>query len=177
MHRSLSALWAALVRFAHARGAIPAVFLWNLGQGSVVPGPVELLLIPLAAADPPRAWRLSASALAGSVLGGCIAFALGGAAFAAVGKPLLHVLGISDATLARAMAMMVRHGWLFVLGSTLTPLSTKAVAVGAGAVSMPFPTFALALLVGRALRFSLDVLLLRAGAGVLHRLRLRLLRH
>jgi membrane protein YqaA with SNARE-associated domain len=176
MPRFLLALWAAVERFAHARGALPAVFLWNLGQGSVVPGPVELLLVPLAVADPPRAWRLAGAAMVGSILGGCIAYWLGFAAFAAVGKPLLTVLGISDTTLATAMTMMERHGWLFILGSTLTPLSTKAVSIGAGAAGMAFPIFAAALAVGRILRFSVDVILLRAGAGVLYRIRMRVLR-
>jgi len=39
---------------------------------------------------------------------------------------------------------------------------------------MPFPLFAFALGVGRVLRFSLDVLLVRASAGIFHRLRQRL---
>ncbi len=174
MRSTLSTVWTAVERFAHARGALPATFLWNLGQGSVVPGPAELLLIPLAIADPPRAWPLAIVAMSGSVLGGCIAYWLGVAAFAAVGKPLLALLGISDATVAQGMALMARHGWLFIVGSTLTPISTKAAAIGAGAAGMSFPLFAFALGAGRVLRFSLDVLLIQASTGLLHRLRPRL---
>jgi membrane protein YqaA with SNARE-associated domain len=173
MPRSLPALWAAVERFAHARGALPATFLWNFGQGSVVPGPAELLYLPLALADPTRAWPLAVAAMSGSVLGGCVAYWIGVAAFATVGKPLLAMLGIGDATLARAIALMADHGWLFIVGSTLTPLSAKAVSIGAGAVGMPFPVFAFALAIGRALRFSIDAILVRATAGLLHRLRER----
>ncbi len=158
-------------RAAHARGAVPATFLWNLAQGSVVPGPAELVFLPLALADPRRAWVLALAAASGSVLGGCAAYWLGAVAFLAVGKPLLAVLGVGEDTLVRAMAMMTQHGWWFILGSTLTPLSTKAVSIGAGAVGMPFPVFALALGVGRALRFSLDAILVRATAGPLQRWR------
>lgn len=172
---SWSALWAAVERFAHARGAVPATFLWNFAQGSVVPGPAELLLVPLVIADPARAWPLALAATTGSVLGGCVAYALGIAAFATVGKPLLAMLGVSDAMLAQGMALMAEHGWLFIVGSTLTPISTKAVAIGAGAVGLPFPLFALALTIGRGLRFSLDVLVLRASSGLLHRLQQRML--
>jgi membrane protein YqaA with SNARE-associated domain len=71
---------------------------------------------------------------------------------------------------------MVDHGWLFILGSTLTPISSKAVSIGAGAVGMPFPLFALALGLGRVIRFSIDATLVRASAGLLHRLRFRLFR-
>ena len=70
---------------------------------------------------------------------------------------------------------MVKHGWLFIVGSTLTPMSTKAVAIGAGAAGMPFPLFALALTIGRGVRFSLDVLILRASSGLLHRIQQRML--
>lgn len=171
---SRPAAWAAVERCAHARGAVPATFLWNLAQGSVVPGPAELLLLPLALADPSRAWVLALAATSGSVLGGCIAYWLGAAAFVAVGKPLLAMLGVTDATLARAIALMAQHGWWFILGSTLTPLSTKAVSIGAGAVGVPFPIFALALGIGRTLRFSLVALLVRASAGTLQRWRQRM---
>ena len=174
MLRSRSSPWAAVERFAHARGALPATFTWNLAQGSVVPGPVELLLVPLALADPPRAWRIALAATAGSVLGGCIAWWLGAAAFETVGRPLLGHLGLTDATLIRATALMTQYGWLFIVGSTLTPFSTKAVSISAGAAGMPLPVFAVALLAGRATRFAIDVVLLRASAGMLHRLRLRL---
>ncbi|MCC7052405.1 MAG: DedA family protein [Gemmatimonadaceae bacterium] len=173
MAPSWSSLWAAVVRFAHARGAVPATFGWNLAQGSVVPGPSELLLAPLVLADPPRGWRLAAAATTGSVLGGCIAWWLGAAAFETIGRPLLGYIGISDTMLARAMALMARHGWLFIIGSVLTPVSAKAVSIGAGAVGMPLPVFALALTTGRALRFSVVVVLLRTSAGVLHRWRLQ----
>jgi membrane protein YqaA with SNARE-associated domain len=176
MALTLRTLWIAVERFAHARGAVPATFLWNLGQGSVVPGPAELLLVPLAVADPRRAWRLAAAAMVGAVLGGIIAYRIGVVGFASIGKPLLDILGVSDRTLAEALSMMAKYGWLFVLGSTLTPLSTKVTAIAAGASAMPFPLFALTLIAGRALRFSAIVLLLQATAGGMVRLRERFLR-
>ena len=176
MQWSLPAFWSAVERFAHARGAIPATFLWNLAQGAVVPGPSELLMLPLAIADPPRTRVLACTAAVASVTGGCIAYALGAAAFATVGKPLLDAIGIGDATLARIMALMLQHGWLFVIGSALTPVSAKALAMTAGAVAMPFPVFALALTAGRVLRYSIIVLLLEASAGTLFRLRTQLLK-
>lgn len=167
--------WAALERFAHTRAAIPATFLWNLAQGSVVPGPAELLLVPLALADPGRAWLLAMAATGGSVLGGCVAYWLGAAAFVTIGKPLLALLGVTDASLAHAIALIAQYGGWFILGSTLTPLSTKVMAIGAGAAGVPVPLFVLALAVGRTLRFSLDALVVRASAGPLYRWRQRML--
>ena len=166
---SWPALWAAITRFARARGALPSTFAWNFAQGSVVPGPTELMLVPLALADPPRAGRLAVVATIGSVAGGCVAWGLGAAAFASVGRPMLAFLGANEATIAQVMALMATYGWLFIVTSTLTPLSTKAVSIAAGAAGMPLAVFATALTLGRAARFGAVVLLLRTGAGILRR--------
>jgi len=174
MPRSWSAAWAAVERFAHARGAIPATFAWNLAQGAVVPGPSDLLIIPLGIADPPRAWYLAIAATAGSVLGGMIAWWLGAAAFETIGRPLLLTIGVSPATLARAMSLMQEYGWLFVAGSTLTPISAKVVCIAAGATGMPLGAFAGALALGRSLRYSLIAILVRETSGPLHRFAQRL---
>lgn len=171
----MPALWAAVERFAHARGAVPVTFAWNLSQGSVVPGPSELLMVPLSIADPRRTTALALAALIGSVLGGFLAYWLGATAFEPVGRPLLAFLGVGDVGVAKATALMARYGWLIIVGSTLTPLSTKAITITAGATGMPFPLFAIALIAGRTFRYGLIVLLLRASEGYLHRLRQRML--
>lgn len=152
---------------------MPATLLWNLGQGSVVPGPAELLLVPLAVADPPRRWPLVVAATTGAAIGGCISYWIGASGFDTLGRPLLAFLGIGNETVTRVLDLMQRYGWLFIVASTLTPISTKMVCLAAGSAGMPFPLFALALTIGRGLRFSADVLLLRAGAGLLQRLRAR----
>ncbi|HYW51649.1 MAG TPA: VTT domain-containing protein [Gemmatimonadaceae bacterium] len=176
MPRFLPALWTAVERFAHARGALMATFLWNFGQASVVPGPAELLLVPLAVADPPRRWQLVTVASIGSVLGGCVTYWIGSAAYESVGRPMLAFFGVGDAAVSRVTALMLRYGWAFIVVSTLTPISTKAVSIGAGSLGLPFPLFVSALAVGRSLRFTLDVLVLRASADALQRLRTRVFR-
>jgi membrane protein YqaA with SNARE-associated domain len=170
------AVWQAIERFAHARGALPATFLWNLAQGSVVPGPVELMFAPLAIAEPKRAWSLASAATIGSVLGGCVAYWIGVTAFATVGAKLLALLGVSDAQITESIALMSKHGWWFILGSTLTPISTKVVAIGAGAAGVPLPVFVLSLAAGRVARFALGAVLVQGGRGLIERWRGRVLR-
>jgi membrane protein YqaA with SNARE-associated domain len=172
---SLASVWAAVERFAHARGAVPGTFVWNVAQGSVVPGPSELLFLPLAIADPPKTNRLAAAALTGSIIGGSIAYAIGALAFEPVARPLLALLGIGDDSMVRVTELMARYGWLFIMGSTLTPLSTKAVTITAGATGLPFPGFVAALAAGRLVRYAMLLLILRASAGPLHQLRMSLL--
>jgi membrane protein YqaA with SNARE-associated domain len=156
-------LWSWIHALAAARGAVPATFLWNLLQGSVMPGPVEGLLLPLGLARPDRVGRLAVATAAGAIIGGCISYALGALAFESVGRPLLLFIGVSDTLLARCIGLLQQHGWLFVLTSTLTPLSTKLVSIAAGASGAAFPGFLLALAIGRVGRAAVVALLIRYG--------------
>src|ERR671915_1958551 len=80
---------AQLHRLAEAGWAATAVGAWAFLQASVVPGPVDGVLVPLGLADPRRAWRFAWSALTGSTLGSLIAYLIGALAFETVGRALL----------------------------------------------------------------------------------------
>lgn len=146
----------------------PAVGGWGLLQGSVMPGPSDAVLIPLGISDPSRVFRLAAWATLGATLGGLIAYFIGAAAFEQLGLPLLELVGVSPARLAASRDTFARHGWQLVLLSAVSPLSTKAICVAAGAFGVPAWQFAPALAAGRALRFFGIALLVRmAGPRVL----------
>lgn len=126
-----------------------------------MPGPSDIMLIPLGLADPRRAFSFAAAATAGAVVGGLIAFAIGAYAFEEVGRPLLSILGIGDATLERSRTLFERHGWKLVILSTVSPLPTKLVSIAAGAFGVPLPHFLFGITVGRAARFFGVALVLR----------------
>jgi membrane protein YqaA with SNARE-associated domain len=175
VRRALVALLARLHRWAESGHAGAAVCTWNALQGSVVPGPSEGLLVPLGVADPPRAPALALWAALGATAGGFAAYAIGAHAFEGVGRPLVALLGVSPARWASLEGLFRRHGALLVVLSTLSPLSTKFVCIGAGTFGVPFAPFALALGAGRLGRFGLVGLLLRfAGGRLLARIEARL---
>ena len=144
---------ATLHRWAESGWAGPAVASWNTLQGSIVPGPADALLVPLGLADPRRVWRLVSWAILGSVLGGIIAFGIGRFAFDEIGAPVFRLLGIGEEDMAVLDSRFQRYGWLFVIVSTLTPISTKVICIAAGAFGVPLPHFTLALIAGRGTRF------------------------
>lgn len=145
-----------------------AVGGWGFLQGSVVPGPSDAVLIPLGIADPGRVYRLAAWATLGATLGGLVAYLIGLTAFDQLGRPLLELIGVSPARLAASRDAFARHGWQLVLLSTVSPLSTKAICLAAGAFGVPAWQFAPALLAGRALRFLAIALAVRlAGPRML----------
>jgi membrane protein YqaA with SNARE-associated domain len=173
--RALVSLIARLHRWAESGSAGSAVCTWNCLQGSVVPGPSEALLVPLGLADPPRALRLAAWAALGASAGGLVAFAIGAFAFDSIGQPLVSFFGVGPARWAQLESLFRRHGALLVVLSTLSPLSTKFVCIGAGAFGVPFAPFALALAAGRAGRFAIVGLVLRyAGHRLVARMERKL---
>ncbi len=130
-------------------------------QGAIVPGPADALLVPLGLADPPRVWRLVSWAILGSVVGGLIAFAIGQFAFDEVGAPLFRLFGIGAPELRLLDTQFRRHGWWFIIVSSLTPISTKIVCIAAGAFGVPIPHFTLALIAGRGTRFLVIAAVIR----------------
>lgn len=158
---------ARLHRWAEAGWAPHAVALWGAMQGSIFPGPADALLVPLGIADPPRVGRLALAALAGTTVGGLIAYAIGVFAFEEVGLPLLHLFGIEDSTIASSERLFDRRGWFIVATAAVTPIPMKLVCIASGAFGVPVLPFTLALVGGRGLRFAIIALGIRlAGERV-----------
>jgi membrane protein YqaA with SNARE-associated domain len=132
------------------------VLVWGLLQGSVVPGPADVVYAPLAAASPRRAVRLALLAALGSTVGGVIAYSIGAAlAGDGIEGPLARALatvGITVEAIAPWRARIAQWGWALVLLATVSPLSTKAVCIAAGAVSVSPLPFVAALAFGRTVR-------------------------
>ena len=163
----LRRLIATLHRWAESGWAGTATATWEVLQSSVMPGPSGAVFAPLVVADPERATRLAIWAAAGAILGGCIAYVIGAQAFEGPGRWLLSTLGVSEARLTSSAAMFARHGWMLVFVATISPLSTKLTCIAAGAFGLALPQFLPALIIGRALRFTVLAVLLRfAGERV-----------
>ena len=168
VRRSLERLLGVLHRWAESGWSGPAVGTWGVLQGSVVPGPTDTLLVPLGVADPPRVWRLALWALAGATAGGLAAYAIGALAFDELGRPLLSLMGVGPADLSHSAELFADKGWMLVVLSSFSPISTKLACIAAGAFGVPFGEFALAIAGGRAIRFAAVALVVRfAGEKLL----------
>lgn len=166
LRRVSIALLARLHRWAESGWSGPAVATWGVLQGSVFPGPLESLILPLGIADPPRVWRLAAWATVGAVIGAFAAYLIGALAFEGVGRPLLALMGVGANDVTAARAAFARSGATYVFLAALAPIVPgKVVWVLSGALGMAAPTFVVAVFAGRALRFLISAALIR-GLGV-----------
>src|SRR3712207_1572936 len=152
---------AFLHRLAEAGWATTAVGTWGFLQASVVPGPVDGVLVPLGLADPQRAWRFAASALLGAVLGSLVAYTIGAVAFESVGRAIITWRGVSGPELEQFRSTFKERGLWLVLVSTVTPLSAKLVAIGAGAFGVPILPFVATIALGRAVRYGVVAAVVR----------------
>jgi membrane protein YqaA with SNARE-associated domain len=152
---------AGLHRLAEAGWAATAVAAWSFLQASVVPGPVDGVLVPLGLADPKRAWRFAWSALVGSTLGALVAYTIGTLAFEGVGRTLLGLLGVTGPEIEHVRAMFKDKGLWLVLLSTVTPLSGKLVAIAAGAFGIPVLPFLATMVGGRGVRYGVIAAVVR----------------
>jgi len=152
---------AWLHRLAEAGWAATAVGAWGFLQASIVPGPVDGVLVPLGLADPQRAWRFAWSALVGAALGAVVAYVIGTAAFETVGQTILGWLGVAKPEVETFRAMFQQKGLWLVLLSTVTPLSSKLVSIAAGAFGVPLLPFLATITVGRGVRYGVVAAVVR----------------
>jgi membrane protein YqaA with SNARE-associated domain len=142
----------------------PSAPLWLFGiafaEASFFPLPPDALLIPMALAEPKRAWWLAAITSLGSVLGGALGYAIGFALFAKLAQPIIHLYHY-DAAFAAFQAKFAEYGVAIILIKGLTPIPYKIVTIAAGAAAFNFPAFMGASLVTRGGRFFLEAALLR----------------
>jgi membrane protein YqaA with SNARE-associated domain len=144
--------------------ATPAAPYWlfalAFAEASVFPLPPDAMLIPMAVAQPRRAWRFAAVATIGSVLGGALGYAIGFLLLARLAQPIINFYHYHAAFQA-FQTQFARYGVWVILVKGLTPIPYKIVTIAAGAAAFNFWLFMAASVVTRGGRFFLEALLLR----------------
>jgi membrane protein YqaA with SNARE-associated domain len=163
MFRSLYAQILALSASRYAPYWLAAV---SFAESSFFPIPPDVLLLPMAASRPERAWFFAAICTASSVLGGCLGYLIGAEFFDQLARPLLHAYH-AEAALVNFQDWYARWGVAVILVKGLTPIPYKLVTIASGAAHFNFGMFIVASLLTRGARFFLEAgVLRRYGAGM-----------
>ncbi|MFA5529750.1 MAG: YqaA family protein [Thiohalomonadaceae bacterium] len=133
----------------------------SFAESSFFPIPPDVMLAPMALAQPARAWYYAALTTIASVSGGVAGYIIGFYAIDLV-EPLLRQVGYWDYYLT-ARDWFQRWGFWAVLIAGFSPVPYKVFTIAAGAVGMFMPVFVLASIVGRGGRFFLVSALMRWG--------------
>ena len=145
--------------------------LWCLAavafvESSVFPSPPDVLMIPMILARPSRAWLIALVALAASVAGGMLGYAIGAFFYDSIGQPVLEAMGKGGA-MSEFNARFNDFGFWAVLGAGITPFPYKVITIMSGWTGMPLGTFIATSILARALRFFIVAgLLWQFGAPI-----------
>ncbi len=156
-----SPLYDRAMRWAKHRHAPGYLAGLSFAESSFFPIPPDVMLAPMALADPPKAWRFALLTTAASVLGGLLGYAIGLLAFDLV-EPLLRDSG-NWKHYEDVQQWFADWGFWAVFLAGFTPVPYKVFTIAAGAISMALIPFVLASLVGRGARFFLVAALMAWG--------------
>lgn len=139
-----------LIPYLNQYGVV-GLFVIALAESVFSPVMPDLLLIPMAIANPENAIYYGLVATVASVLGGLAGYAVGKAYGLPVIKRFIPVHYIDQVRL-----LAERYGaWAIYIG-TLLPIPYKVITLTAGMCRIRLPIFILASVIGRAKRFLLE---------------------
>ena len=151
MFKSLYDSLIALSASRHAPYALAAV---AFAESSIFPIPPDILLAPMALAQPRRAWTFALICTVASVLGGMLGYAIGSLLFDTVGQWLIHLYGYAD-RIAALRESYAKWGALVILVKGVTPIPYKLVTITSGLLAYNVPLFVALSVVTRGARFCL----------------------
>jgi len=142
----------------------PDAMLWlfaiAFAEASFFPIPPDTMMIPMALAQPRKAFRFALVATLGSVIGGALGYYIGFALLDRLAQPIIDFYHYHTA-FASFQAKFAQYGVWIILIKGLTPIPYKIVTIAAGAAAFNFPLFICASIATRGARFFLEAALLR----------------
>ena len=138
-----------------------ALFFMALFEASWFPLPPDILLIALCIGATQKSFRFATICLAGSVIGGILAYMLGHFAwYTSAGEPTAfaqffydHMFSVN--TFNKVSEMYAEWDFVAVFTAGFTPLPFKIFTIAAGMCKINFVMFVIAAAIARAMRFFL----------------------
>ncbi|MGF1551734.1 MAG: YqaA family protein [Paracoccaceae bacterium] len=137
-------------------------------ESTIVPIPLETLVVPLMVANPERAWRIAHAIFAGCLVGALMFYVLGNLLYEPVIEPAIETLGLTE-TFQETRQRLDESGlfWAVFLIS-LAPLPFQLATLGAGTMGENVVVFMAAVALSRGIRYyGLAFLAERFGARIL----------
>jgi len=140
-----------LAEHRHANGALSVI---SFAESSFFPIPPDVLLIPMVLAQRAKAFLIALNCTVSSVLGGLAGYAIGYFLYEAVGQPVLEFYGYAD-KFADFQSRYNEWGAWIVFIAGVTPFPYKVITIASGVSALSLPTFIIASIIARGLRFFL----------------------
>lgn len=146
--------------------------LWLLGVLSfletiILPIPIELILIPLMAANRQRIWLLATITTAGCLIASLVGYGVGMLLFQSIGNWFIEFMDMQESYQA-FRTFFNQYGFAAILAIGILPIPFQVAMITAGLSGYPILLFVLAAFIARGLRYyGLAWLVYRFGHRVL----------
>jgi len=142
---------------------LPSIGFVSFLESTVVPIPLETILVPLMQARREKLWWIAASATLGCLVGALLFYAVGYFLFDTFKPQIMQYLTTPE-QFTSFENQMKRDGFLFIFSTGVTPVPLQVATLAAGVTSYPIWLFLVATALGRIIRyFGLAVLVLYFG--------------
>ena len=145
------ALYNWVMNLARSRHAPSALAVVSFAESSFFPIPPDVMLAPMVAARPDRAFVYAGICLIASVLGGLLGYAIG-VFLEPLGEAILSLFGHPEGR-AEFERWFEEYGLFVILAKGATPIPYKLVTISAGFARFDLFTFVWASILTRGVRF------------------------
>lgn len=157
-------LYDWVLRMAHHRHALRALFTVSFVEASFFPIPPDAMMMPMVLARRDRAFLIAGICTLGSVLGGMFGYAIGYFLTDFANQVLEF---FKHNAFQEFTEQYNKYGWAIILVKGVTPIPFKLVTIASGLSHYPFALFVLLATITRSARFFLVATLLKIyGAPV-----------
>lgn len=137
---------------------LSGICLASFLESTVVPIPLETLLVPLMQARREKLWQIAAVTTIGCMLGALVGYAIGYFLFDAL-RDLIVSYWVSESQIDSFTTAMQRDGFWFIFSTGVTPLPLQVAMLAAGISQYSLALYLLAVVTSRTIRyFGLAVL-------------------
>ncbi|AWL11580.1 Undecaprenyl-diphosphate phosphatase [Saliniradius amylolyticus] len=141
-----------LQRLLDSNHALVILFFFSALEATIIPVPLELVLIPYMLAERHKIWRIASVALAGCLFGASMGYWVGFGLYESVGQWFLSYTG-GQAQFNEFLANMEGNGFWAIFMVGLTPVPFQIAQLAAGASQYSYWLFLVASLLSRSLRY------------------------
>ncbi|MEO2278932.1 YqaA family protein [Pseudoalteromonas pernae] len=150
-------------KWIHSKHMLKSITFASFLESTIVPVPLEALLVPLMQARRDKIWLIALFATLGCMLGALFGYALGYYLFDMFGQWIISTFS-SPEQFQEIKLQMQEKGFWFVLTLGIVPIPFQMAMLAAGATHYSLTLFILATAIARAIRyFGLAVLVYFAG--------------
>lgn len=141
-----------LERLIDSPHALVILFFMSALEATVVPIPLELVLIPYMILERERIWSIASVALAGCLVGAVVGYYIGFALFDTVGQWLINYLSLQE-SYQEFKTTLQNDGFMAVFLVGVTPVPFQTAMLTAGALQFSLTLFLLASVLSRGIRY------------------------